>query len=197
MQPAISGDTPLILASGSRYRAELLARLGVPFTAMVSSVDETPLPGEAPQALAQRLACSKAQVIRRQHPQRWVLGCDQVASLDGHPIGKPGTRAAALAQLGSFSNRSVIFYTALALAGGEEMHTALDTTLVRFRALRPAEIERYVDAEPAFDCAGSFKVEGRGIALFSAVESKDPTGLIGLPLILVRQLLAQAGCQVP
>lgn len=197
MKPVITGEHPLILASGSRYRAELLARLGVPFKVTASRVDETPFPGETPLALAQRLASSKAQIVSAQNPGHWVLGSDQVAALDGVAIGKPGTREAAVAQLTSFSNRSVHFHTAVALVCGADSYMALDDTLVRFRPLRRAEIERYVDAEPAFDCAGSFKAEGRGIALFTAIESKDPTGLIGLPLIAVRALLAQAGCLVP
>lgn len=197
MNPAISGDLPLILASGSRYRADLLARLGVPYRVQAPNLDETALPGEDPLHLAQRLAIAKAQWVSQQNPGHWVLGSDQVATLEGTAIGKPGTRAAAIAQLNSFSNRSVSFHTAVALIRGEVSHTALDTTRVRFRTLGAAEIERYVDAEPAFDCAGSFKAEGLGIALFTAIESKDPTALIGLPLIAVRQLLAQAGLPIP
>lgn len=197
MKPVISGEHPLILASSSRYRAELLARLGVPFRAQAARIDESPLSGENPLNLAQRLATSKAQLVSQQVPGHWVLGCDQVAVLDGIAIGKPGTREAAIAQLGSFANRAVAFHTAIALVSGEGSYTALDTTVVRFRPLGRAEIERYVDAEPAFDCAGSFKAEGRGITLFTAIESKDPTGLIGLPLIAVRALLAQAGCALP
>lgn len=197
MQPVISGERPLILASGSRYRAELLARLGVPYKAQATAMDETALPHESPVHLAQRLAAGKAQLGSRNNPGHWALGSDQVAVLDGEAIGKPGTREAAIAQLMSFSNRSVAFHTAVALVCGEDSHTALDTTLVRFRPLGRAEIERYVDAEPALDCAGSFKAEGLGITLFTAIESKDPTGLIGLPLIAVRALLAQAGCALP
>lgn len=197
MRPVISAEHPLILASGSRYRAELLARLGVPYKAHAPRIDETPLPGESPLLLAQRLASGKAQLVSREMPGHWVLGCDQVAALDGAAVGKPGTREAAVAQLSSFANRSVAFHTAVALACGEDSYTALDTTLVRFRPLGRAEIERYVDAEPAFDCAGSFKAEGLGITLFTVIESRDPTGLIGLPLIAVRQLLAQAGLLLP
>lgn len=197
MKAEISEATPLILASTSPYRAELLKRLRLPFEAVPSKVDETPLPLETPLHLAQRLAAAKAQIVAHAKPGRWVLGSDQVASLDGQPVGKPGGREAAIGQLMSFSNRTVQFHTAVALECGDQAFSAVDTTLVRFRALRPAEIQHYVDAEPAFDCAGSFKVEGLGIALFSAVESKDPTALIGLPLIAVRQLLAQAGHLIP
>jgi septum formation protein len=195
--PVISAQSPLLLASSSRYRAELLARLGVPFVAAPARLDESPLPGEGPANLAQRLAMGKALTVSRQHEGRWALGSDQVASLGSEPLGKPGTRANAIAQLTAFSNRSVTFHTAVALAGGRDAFTALDTTVVRFRALAPAEIARYVDAEPALDCAGSFKVEGLGITLFSAIESRDPTALVGLPLIAVRGLLAQAGLALP
>lgn len=197
MKPVISAEHPLILASASRYRADLVARLGVPFRVEAPAMNETPLPGELPIPLAQRLAAGKAQLVSQKNPGHWVLGSDQVATLDGHPIGKPGDRADAIAQLSSFSNRSVTFHTAVALVCGKDSHTALDSTLVRFRSLGRSEIERYVDTEPAFDCAGSFKAEGRGITLFTAIESRDPTGLIGLPLIAVRHLLAQAGCLVP
>lgn len=197
MKPVITDGNPLILASSSRYRAELLGRLGVPFRVQPPNLDESALPGEAPLLMAQRLAAAKAQLVSQQNPGHWVLGSDQVAALDGVALGKPGTRDAAIGQLQSFSNRSVAFHTAVALVCGKDSHMALDTTLVRFRPLRPSEIERYVDLEPAFDCPGSFKAEGRGIALFTAIESKDPTGLIGLPLITVRQLLAQVGCLIP
>ena len=195
--PTISAQTPLLLASSSRYRAELLSRLQVPFTAVAPNLDETPLPGERPVDLAQRLAMSKAQLVSRQHDGRWALGSDQVPSLNREPLGKPGSRAGAIAQLESFANRSVTFTTAVALVSDSQAFTALDTTLVRFRALTRGEIERYVDLEPSWDCAGSFKVEGLGISLFSAIESRDPTALIGLPLIAVRGLLAQAGLPVP
>lgn len=197
MIPAIAPERPLILASSSRYRAELLGRLRVPFVAMAPALDERPHPGETPADLAQRLAVEKAQALARRHPDRWVLGSDQVPSVDGRPLDKPGDRANAVAQLASFSGRSVIFHTAVALIGGDRTLTALDTTLVRFRKLTAGEIERYVDAEPAFDCAGSFKVEGLGIALFMAIETRDPTALQGLPLIAVRELLAQAGSAIP
>jgi len=197
MPPEISGKNPLVLASTSRYRAELLARLGVPFETAAPAVDETPLPGETPANVAQRLALAKARAVAGARPDRWVLGSDQVPSADGRILGKPGNRENAIAQLTSFSGKSVVFYTAVALASGSTVLTALDTTIVRFRALSRAEIERYLDAEPAFDCAGSFKVEGLGIALFEAIEARDPTALIGLPLIAVRGLLAQVGFAVP
>ena len=197
MKAVISQDSPLVLASSSRYRAELLGRLGIPFTALAPDLDESPRASETPANLAQRLALEKARAVAARQPGRWVLGSDQVPSVDGQVLGKPGSRANGLAQLHSFSGKSVIFYTAVALVSGDEALTALDTTIVRFRPLTAQEIERYLDAEPAWDCAGSFKVEGLGITLFSAIESRDPTALVGLPLIAVRGLLAQAGWPLP
>jgi septum formation protein len=197
VKPLISQESPLVLASTSRYRAELLGRLGVPFVALAPGVDEAGQPAESPANLAQRLALEKARAVQAREPGRWVLGSDQVASLDGAVLGKPGSRANALVQLRSFSGKSVVFYTAVALVGGDQVLTALDTTIVRFRALGLAEIERYLDAEPAWDCAGAFKAEGLGISLFTAIEARDPTALIGLPLIAVRGLLAQAGFATP
>lgn len=186
-----------MLASSSRYRAELLGRLRVPFTTQAPDLDESPRHGESPPNLAQRLALEKARAVLARQPGHWVLGSDQVASLDGAVLGKPGTRDNALAQLRSFSGKSVVFYTAVALAGGNQVLAALDTTIVRFRTLSLGEIERYLDAEPAYDCAGAFKAEGLGIALFSAIEARDPTALIGMPLVAVRELLAQAGYAIP
>ena len=185
----------LILASRSRYRAELLQRLRLPFTQQAADVDETPQRGEAPAALALRLAVQKAQAIAQKKLGCWVLGSDQVVATGLKLLGKPGTRARAIAQLSLLSGKSVQFVTAVALIrDGEPAHSALDTTLVRFRKLKQAEIERYVDAEPAFDCAGSFKCEGLGITLCESIETRDPTALIGLPLIATRALLAEAGC---
>ena len=197
MPPAISQDSPLVLASSSKYRAELLRRLRVPFTASAPDLDESPRPGESPPNLAQRLALDKARALQPRQRDRWVLGSDQVPSLDGQVLGKPGTRENARTQLRAFSGKSVIFYTAVALVGGDRALTALDTTIVRFRALSGDAIERYLDAEVAYDCAGAFKAEGLGISLFTAIETRDPTALIGLPLIAVRDLLAQAGLAVP
>jgi septum formation protein len=197
VKPAISQESPLVLASSSRYRAELLRRLGVPFEAIAPEVDETPRPDEEPFPLAVRLALAKARTLAARHPDRWVLGSDQVPSLDGAVLGKPGSRAGAIEQLRTFSGKAVEFTTAVVLLGGPAPLTAVDLTIVRFRPLTDAEVERYVDAEPAWDCAGAFKAEGLGIALFSAIESRDPTALIGLPLIAVRGLLAQAGIAVP
>lgn len=206
---------PLILASTSRYRRELLARLALPFDQARPEVDETPQPGEAPPALARRLARAKAEAVLGRadavldasgdpdapatHAARWSLGSDQVATFDGTPIGKPGTRERAIAQLQAMRGHAVHFHTALCLAGSDGRRLeAEDTTVVRFRTdLSDAEIARYVDIEQPLDCAGSFKSEGLGIALFDAVESRDPTALIGLPLIATARLLREAGFGVP
>jgi len=194
----IAETTPLILASGSKYRAELLARLRLPFVAESSEVDESPQPGEAPATLALRLARAKALAVAARRPGRCVLGSDQVATFDGRLLGKPGSRAAAVAQLEAQSGRTVEFFTAVALVmPAAAVVDHLDRTVVRFRPLSAQEIRRYVDAEPALDCAGAFKCEGLGISLLAAIESQDPTGLIGLPLIAVRELLARAGCPLP
>jgi septum formation protein len=189
----------LILASTSRYRRELLARLRLPFEVAVPDTDETPLPGELPTALAQRLAVAKATAMAHvQVEDAWVLGSDQVAELDGVALGKPGGRAAALAQLAAMSGHGVCFRTAICLAHADgRQFSAIDTTLVRFRALGRDEIARYVDAEQPFDCAGSFKSEGLGITLFESIQSQDPTALVGLPLIATARLLREAGFQLP
>ncbi|MGH8442721.1 MAG: Maf family protein [Nevskiaceae bacterium] len=197
MKPAISPASPLILASTSRYRAELLRRLQLPFEAIAPGTPEVAQPGETPANLAQRLARTKAQDVAARHPGRWVLGSDQVPSFDGRVLDQPGNRDAGLEQLLACSGRSVVFYTAAALVAGGRVHEQLDTTIVRFRTLTAAEAGRYLDAEPAYDCAGTFKVEGLGISLFEAVETRDPTALIGLPLIAVRRLLAEAGYSLP
>ncbi len=197
MKPAISSASPLILASTSRYRAELLRRLDVPFEIVPTGLEETPLPEETPANLAQRLARAKAQAVAARKPGRWVLGSDQVPSFEGRVLDKPGDRETAAAQLLACSGKSVVFYTAVALASGEWFFDHLDTTIARFRALTPAEVGRYLDAEPAYDCAGSFKAEGLGISLFEAIEARDPTALIGLPLIAVRRLLSEAGYLLP
>ncbi|WP_428385644.1 Maf family protein [Nevskia ramosa] len=195
----INSEFPLILASGSRYRASLLARLGLPFMAMPSDADESRQPGETPLQLAERLALAKARVLSRQHPERWVLGSDQVAALGAIVLGKPGNRERAIAQLQAQAGNTVSFITAVTLlheAGGRVLRH-VDHTRVRFRQLSDAEIERYLDAEPAYDCAGSFKSEGLGISLVEAIDSEDATGLVGLPLIAVRRMLAEAGCALP
>ncbi|RPD85811.1 Maf family nucleotide pyrophosphatase [Luteimonas sp. 100069] len=189
---------PLILGSTSTYRRDLLGRLRLPFTCERPDVDETPQHGERPDALASRLALAKAVDVAARHPGAWVIGSDQVATLDGRPLGKPGDRATAIAQLSAMSGQSVIFHTALAIVShGQPPLQAQDRTEVVFRELGPGEIARYVDAEQPFDCAGSFKCEGLGIALFDAIRSEDPTALIGLPLIATARLLRVAGYALP
>ncbi len=189
----------IILASTSAYRRALLERLGLPFAIARPEVDESPLPGESPQTLAERLAQAKAEaVLDRSRDSAWVIGSDQVAELDGGPLGKPGSHAGAVAQLRSMSGREVRFLTALCIASADGRRLrALDVTTVRFRALDDDEIERYVAREQPLDCAGSFKCEGLGIALFEAIDNRDPTALIGLPLIATAQLLREAGFVVP
>ncbi|HQX90887.1 MAG TPA: nucleoside triphosphate pyrophosphatase [Thermomonas sp.] len=192
--------TPLILASTSVYRRELLNRLQLPFAVIRPEVDESALPGEAPQALAIRLAAAKARAVAELQigADCWVLGSDQVAECEGRALGKPGARAAAIAQLSAMSGRLVRFHTALCLAHPDGRQWAdQDETSVQFRPLDAAEIERYVDAEQPFDCAGSFKSEGLGIALFDAIDNRDPTALIGLPLIATARLLRRAGFNLP
>ena len=185
----------LILASTSRYRRELLERLRLPFSVQAPDTDETPQPGELPAALASRLALAKAQAVARQHPGAVVIGSDQVADLDGTPIGKPGTHERAVAQLRLMRGRTVVFETAVAVvcvaSGFAEQ--ALAAVRVQFRDLSDEEIERYLQAEKPYDCAGSAKSEGLGISLLAAIESDDPTALIGLPLIRTCALLRRAG----
>jgi septum formation protein len=188
----------LLLASTSPYRRELLSRLRIPFDIARPEVDETPRSGEPPLALAQRLAAAKAAAIAAREGDAWVIGSDQVAELDGQPLGKPGGRDQALAQLAAMSGRSVAFRTALCVMHRDlGRFDAVDTTVVRFRDLAADEIARYVDAEQPFDCAGSFKSEGLGIALFEAIDTTDPTALVGLPLIATARLLRQAGFALP
>ncbi len=188
----------LILASTSIYRRELLMRLRLPFEVVRPEVDETPEPGEAPVALAERLAATKSLAVARREPGAFVIGSDQVAELMGRPLGKPGSRDGAIAQLGAMSGREVRFRTAVCIQrDGDAPRIAMDTTTVRFRQLSFAEIERYVDAEQPLDCAGSFKSEGLGIALFEAIETTDPTALVGLPLIATARLLREAGFVLP
>ena len=185
----------LILASTSRYRHELLSRLRLPFDVVSPDVDETPVPGEAPAALAQRLARAKALAVAALHPGAVIIGSDQVADLDGTAIGKPGNHACATDQLRSMSGRSIVFQTAVSVVCAARGHeeTALIPVEVRFRTLSDAEIERYLRAEQPYDCAGSAKVETLGIALLEAVLSDDPTALIGLPLIQTCMMLRRAG----
>lgn len=186
----------LVLASTSRYRRELLARLRIPFDVQSPDVDESPRPAETPAALAERLALAKAQAVAAGRPQAVVIGSDQVADLDGEPIGKPGSHERAIAQLRRLSGRSVQFQTAVAVVAPGFAAVERVAVAVRFRSLSDAEIERYLRLETPYDCAGSAKSEGLGIALLEAIDSSDPTALIGLPLIATARLLARAGYRV-
>jgi septum formation protein len=196
-----SASVRLILASGSAYRRELLSRLGLPFEAISPDIDETPLPGEAPEATALRLAREKAAAIARRHPGALVIGSDQVATLDGEQIGKPGDHARALAQLQKLRGRRVTFHTALCLwdgrldaeqaaQGAQVMNVQV---FVTFRDLPDHELDAYLRIEQPYDCAGSAKNEGLGIALLERIDSSDPTALTGLPLIALTGMLRRAG----
>lgn len=188
----------LILASSSRYRAQLLRRLGLPFRQLSPDCDESALPGEEPHALAERLAHSKAQALASMHPLALLIGSDQVAALDGEKLGKPGSVDAAHAQLARCSGRVVTFHTALCVLGPTgAAHATVDLTRVHFRELSAEEIRRYIEAEQPLDCAGSFKCEGLGISLFERIESQDPTALIGLPLIALARILRACGVALP
>ena len=185
----------LILASTSPYRRELLQRLRLPFDVAAPDVDETPRPGEASDALSLRLARAKADAVAARFPSAWVLGSDQVADLDGQPLGKPGDHARAVAQLQAMRGREVRFHTAIALVHAQSGRAQVEqvTVRVRFRALSDAEIDTYLRLEQPYDCAGSAKCEGLGISLLDAIASDDPTALIGLPLIRTSALLRAAG----
>jgi len=185
----------LILASTSRYRRELLARLRLSFDVEAPQVDESALAGETPVALALRLAHAKASEVAQRFPAAVVIGSDQVADLDGTPIGKPGNHERAVEQLRSMRGRSVVFQTAVSVQRRDTgfAATLLAPVTVRFRHLSDAEIERYLRAEQPYDCAGSAKVETLGIALLDGIDSDDPTALVGLPLIRTCELLRQAG----
>ncbi len=199
MHDFVSPQRPLVLGSTSPYRRELLQRLRLPFSVLAPDIDETPRPGEAPRDLAMRLARSKAHAVAAQQPGAVVIGSDQVADLAGQPLGKPGTHERAAAQLRQMSGHSVVFQTAVAVVclatGFEQVDLAAVT--VRFRALSDAEIERYLRAEQPYDCAGSAKSEGLGISLLDAIDSDDPTALVGLPLIRTCRMLRAAGLVLP
>lgn len=189
----------IVLASTSPYRRELLARLRLPFEVQRPDVDETPRAGEPPAALAERLAVAKAESLASRHPGAVLVGSDQVAELDGRPIGKPGGFDAALAQLESMQGRTVTFHTALAVHDASSGRTWSDNvpTHVSFRRLPRAALAAYLRIDQPYDCAGAAKIESAGIALVERVESDDPTALVGLPLILLTTLLGRCGVDVP
>jgi len=191
----MSPAPPLILGSSSRYRRELLSRLRLPFEVLSPEVDEAALPGERPADMALRLALAKARAVAALRPEAVVIGSDQVADLDGEAIGKPGTHERAVAQLRRMSGRRVVFQTAVAVvrpATGFE-RVLLAPVQVRFRELGADEIEFYLRQEQPYDCAGSAKCETLGITLLAAIDSDDPTALVGLPLIRTAELLRGAG----
>jgi septum formation protein len=193
-------EIDLVLASTSRYRRELLVRIAPRFRVVAPQVDETLQANETPAALVARLAEAKARAVAVLCPGALVIGSDQVADLDGAILGKPDNVENAQSQLAASSGREVVFHTSICLLDARvsppRVHAAVDTTRVRFRTLGAEEIARYVAREAPLDCAGSFKSEGLGIALFERIDSQDPTALIGLPLIALCRLLRQAGVAV-
>ena len=193
-----SVNRSLVLGSTSRYRRELLSRLNVPFEVAAPDADETPLPGEPPALLALRLALAKAQAVAAKFPQAVVIGSDQVADLHGQPLGKPGTHERAVVQLRQMRGQTVIFQTALAVVCLETGFAEQDIAEVRvvFRELSDEEIEKYLRIEQPYDCAGSAKSEGLGIALLERIDNDDPTALIGLPLIRTARMIRTAGVKL-
>ena len=185
----------LVLASTSPYRRELLSRLGLPFSVASPDTDESPRPGEAAEALALRLAETKARAVAPAYPQALIIGSDQVAIANGKIYGKPGTHERAVAQLQELSGQSVNFYTALCLydSRNDSRQICGVPTLVKFRSLSDSEIEHYLAREPAYNCAGSAKSEGLGIALLDSLSGDDPNALVGLPLIALCAMLLQVG----
>jgi MAF protein len=188
----------LVLASSSPYRREILAKLGLPFACAASGIDESPLAGETVERMVLRLAESKAQALSPQFPDHLIIGSDQSAVLDGRIMGKPGCRERAVEQLRTASGKTVAFYTALCVlnpASGKSL-CDLDITRVTFRALDDTQIAGYVEREQPYDCAGGFKSEGLGVALFERIETEDPNALVGLPLIRLIRLLEAFGVRV-
>lgn len=189
----------IILASTSKYRGELLNKLRVPFETANPAIDETPFSGEPPQVLASRLALAKSRALTTTHPKSLVIGSDQVASIDGSVIGKPGNMEQAINQLTLSSGRCVEFHTAVSVTDtdNDKSISHLETTRVHFRALSHQQIVRYLEADEPFDCAGSFKSEGLGIMLFREIEGRDPNALVGLPLMALVEILARFGVELP
>lgn len=195
--PSPPGSPAVILASGSRYRRALLERILPTFDVVVNPIDESPRPNEAPAALSDRLARAKANAVAQRHPGGVVIGSDQVAALGGLIMGKPGTTKRAVAQLLACSSQEMVLHTAVCVLGpGQLVSTHRDDTRLTFRTLSQDEISRYVEREQPLDCAGSFKIEGLGIALFSAVQTADPTAIQGLPLIWLAACLERHGVAV-
>jgi septum formation protein len=193
-----AGLRGVVLASTSRYRRDLLGRLRIAFQVVAPAVDETPQPGETPAALALRLALAKAQEVANRFPAAVVIGSDQVADLAGTPLGKPGSHARAVDQLLRMSGQRVVFQTAVAVVCHDSGFSRVELAAVRvlFRDLSDREIESYLRAEQPYDCAGSARSEGLGIALLEAIDNDDPTALVGLPLIRTCRMLRAAGIQL-
>ena len=186
-------NPPLILASSSPYRHELLSRLRIPFLTVSPDIDETPLRSENPRDLALRLAHEKARVVVAQYPGHVVIAADQAASLHGVPVGKPGDRVRAQQQLAALSGQTVVFHSAMSVAQDQRIQTVEVPTTCVFRTLSTAAIDRYLDIDAPFDTAGSAKAESLGIALMQSMSSQDPTAIIGLPLIELTRLLVLFG----
>lgn len=191
--------TDLILASSSPYRRQLLEKLGLTFRCQSPDIDEHPLPGEDAPDLVRRLAEQKARAVAAGCPQGLIIGSDQVCVRDGLILGKPGTRERAREQLLAAAGRQVTFYTGLAVldAASGIQHSLVEPFSVQFRPLSEAQVERYLEREPALDCAGAFKCEGLGISLFERMEGRDPNSLVGLPLIALVELLGRFGVDLP
>ena len=189
----------IILASSSKYRLQLIEKLGINAKGIAPNIDESAIEGESAEALAARLSLSKALAISSPTPDGFVIGSDQVATVGGRLLGKPGTHEAAAQQLRDSSGNTVEFYTGISLVRKEPqlIDTRCHKTRVHFRQLSERQIQRYIELEQPFDCAGSFKSEGLGICLFTAIEGDDPNALIGLPLILLTTMLAEAGIELP
>jgi MAF protein len=195
----MNNQKPIILASSSRYRRELLERLGLPFTAESPDIDESPLPGESPRELVMRLSENKALALAQRYPAALIIGSDQVAVLGDRILGKPGNRENAIAQLSQCNGKRLVFHTGLCLLDTVTDDVQVDDVLfeVKFRTLTAGQIERYVDADRPYHSAGSFKAESLGITLFEYLHGDDPNALIGLPLIRLTQMLANAGVDLP
>ncbi len=195
--PAPADAPPLILASSSPYRRELLERLRLAFGVQVPDIDESPADGESPRALALRLACEKASRISSRNSGAVVIGSDQVVECAGRSLGKPGTHALAIEQLSALQSQQITFHTAVCVTDGQRCRQQVVPTVVQMRPLNNAQIQRYVEREPALDCAGAFRSEALGICLFERLHSDDPTALIGLPLIATVNLLSEFGFTLP
>jgi septum formation protein len=195
---ALPPTLPLILASSSAYRRALLERLRLPFIAHAPDIDEAALPGEFPRDTALRLALAKARAVAAAHSPACIIGSDQVADLEGRPLGKPGDHARAAAQLRAMRGKTVVFHTALCLLDAASGRHQLENipSVVHFREVTDAQIERYLTLDQPYDCAGSAKIESLGVALVHKIESDDPTALIGLPLMALTAMLARAGVSV-